>query len=528
MKKFKLLLLVFTLFLSLGYINVNAETGKTPGIITTKEDLLYYIYYYGGTAKISGNTIKLTKSLESNNKIIFNNEENIVLDLNGNSIYFTSEVDGGIILYSNSKDFTITDTSNTNKDYIRAQKGITIYNNSRINKLKIENTTIVADSTSPAVYNYGTNTINIDNSTIKAEKTGVSAGAEGTMNIKNSNITLGNPTATNGISVSNAKVTIENTNITLSKTSSSGIAIETSGKDSELIIKSGTFNAKLNAIYIKDGKATINGGTFESETSHAARISKTATINGGEFITKQAAGIQIMGDANVTLNELKTKTSSTSTLGGITIPMNTKIETYIPSTSIINNNQTETKSGMTYTTAKEIIISSLPKTKKLNTTTYNYNGSVRVPTVTVTNGLGKKLINNTDYKITYQSGRKNVGKYYVQITYLGKYSNLKPEKLYFTINPKANKISKITRGKKQMTVKVSKMRTQTTGYQIQYSTNKKFNSAKTYKISNKTTTKKIKKLKAKKKYYVRVRTYKVVNKTTYYSNWSSAKSIYIK
>ena len=56
-----------------------------------------------------------------------------------------------------------------------------------------------------------------------------------------------------------------------------------------------------------------------------------------------------------------------------------------------------------------------------------------------------------------------------------------------------------------------------TGYQIQYSTSKKFTSktSKTVKVTKpKTTSKTVKKLKAKKKYYVRVRSYKTVKKKT--------------
>ena len=45
---------------------------------------------------------------------------------------------------------------------------------------------------------------------------------------------------------------------------------------------------------------------------------------------------------------------------------------------------------------------------------------------------------------------------------------------------------------------------------------------------NKITSSTIKKLKAKKKYYVRIRTYKKVNGKTYYSGWSKAKNVTTK
>lgn len=46
--------------------------------------------------------------------------------------------------------------------------------------------------------------------------------------------------------------------------------------------------------------------------------------------------------------------------------------------------------------------------------------------------------------------------------------------------------------------------------------------------SYKTVSKKIKKLKAKKKYYVRIRTYKTVGSTNYYSAWSANKYVTTK
>ena len=59
------------------------------------------------------------------------------------------------------------------------------------------------------------------------------------------------------------------------------------------------------------------------------------------------------------------------------------------------------------------------------------------------------------------------------------------------------------------------------GYQIKISTSKKFKKAKTKKYKKAKFT--IKKLKANKKYYIRVRAYKVVNGITYYGKWSKRK-----
>lgn len=166
-------------------------------------------------------------------------------------------------------------------------------------------------------------------------------------------------------------------------------------------------------------------------------------------------------------------------------------------------------------------------TAKLSASTYTYNGNVKTPTVTVTNANGKKLTKGTDYTVSYAKGRKNVGKYSVKITFKGNYSGTKT--LTFTIKPRQTTLKSVARGSKRMTVKWSKKTTQTTGYQIQYSTSSSFKNAKTVTItSNKTTAKTIKNLKAKKKYYVRIRTYKKVGTTKYYSSWSRKKAVTTK
>ena len=97
-----------------------------------------------------------------------------------------------------------------------------------------------------------------------------------------------------------------------------------------------------------------------------------------------------------------------------------------------------------------------------------------------------------------------------------------------TVKKTTLKSAKNAKGKK-LVVKWNK-NTAGNGYQIQYSTSKKFAKGnKTKTISkNKTTSYTIKKLKKKKTYYVRIRTYKKVSGKTYYSGWSSVKKATIK
>ncbi len=164
------------------------------------------------------------------------------------------------------------------------------------------------------------------------------------------------------------------------------------------------------------------------------------------------------------------------------------------------------------------------KSFKLSTTTYTYDGKVKTPSITVKDSAGKTLKKNTDYTVTYASGRKNVGTYKVTIRMIGKYSGTKT--LTFKITPAKTTVSKLTAGKKSITVAITKRSTQVTGYQIQYSTSKTFSKATTKTISSYKTTKyTLKSLSAKKTYYVRVRTYKTIGKTKYYSGWSTVKSI---
>ena len=98
-----------------------------------------------------------------------------------------------------------------------------------------------------------------------------------------------------------------------------------------------------------------------------------------------------------------------------------------------------------------------------------------------------------------------------------------------TVKPKKTSIKKLSKGKKKFTVTWSKI-SGVKGYQIQYSTDKKFkkNNKSVTVTKQKTTKATVKNLKSKKKYYVRVRTYKTVNGKKVYSSWSKVKSVKTK
>lgn len=82
----------------------------------------------------------------------------------------------------------------------------------------------------------------------------------------------------------------------------------------------------------------------------------------------------------------------------------------------------------------------------LSTTEYTYSGGTKTPLVTVKDSTGKTLKKDTDYSVSYSSGRKNVGKYTAKITFKGKYSGTKL--LYFTINPVKTLLTSLKNEKK--------------------------------------------------------------------------------
>lgn len=105
------------------------------------------------------------------------------------------------------------------------------------------------------------------------------------------------------------------------------------------------------------------------------------------------------------------------------------------------------------------------------------------------------------------------------------------KKISVIVEPAGVGISKVTNpSSKTVRIKWKKSPGKISGYQIQYSANKKFTKIiKTITVKGvKTVSKDISKLKKKKTYYFRVRTYQKFGGTDHYSAWSGTKSIKIK
>lgn len=160
----------------------------------------------------------------------------------------------------------------------------------------------------------------------------------------------------------------------------------------------------------------------------------------------------------------------------------------------------------------------------ISQTKYTYDETKKQPTVSVLDSAGKK-IDTQYYTISYQNN-ESVGTASAVITFKGNYSGTLIKN--FDIIPQTTRITKVKARNKGFEAKWKKQASQTTGYQIQYSTSKKFTKkttgTKTVKKSSKTNLT-IGILKSGKKYYVRIRTYRTVNGTKYYSAWSKSKKI---
>ena len=173
------------------------------------------------------------------------------------------------------------------------------------------------------------------------------------------------------------------------------------------------------------------------------------------------------------------------------------------------------------------------KSIALNKTSFTENGKVQKATV-VAKDSANKTIAASNYTVSYSnSNSKKPGTYTATVKFNGKnYAGTK--KLTYKINAKAPAKTTVKLSKaKKTSLKASWSKVaNATSYEVQYGTSKSFKGAKTVKVSSKSSSKVLTKLKKNKKYYVRVRavrTVKVDNKnTTLRASWSSAKNLKTK
>ena len=270
--------------------------------------------------------------------------------------------------------------------------------------------------------------------------------------------------------------------------------------------------------------ANKNGITF---------VDKSVPVTGvslNKFMAKIEAGktLQLtvtVSPADATNKSVSWKSSNTKVA---TVDKNGKVTAIGAGSASIT---VTTNSGGKKATCKVTVTQPIKATKiTLTKTNVAYTGSALQPRITIEARLNGKVITlkaGTHYTLAYKNN-KNVGTATVTITGKGYFTGRVTKT--FTIIPKATTLSTVTGISKSFTAKWTAQRTQTTGYQIQYSTSKTFKSGnKTATITkNTTTSKKITNLKAKATYYVRVRTYKTVGGKKYYSAWSKVKAVKTK
>lgn len=261
----------------------------------------------------------------------------------------------------------------------------------------------------------------------------------------------------------------------------------------------------------------------------------TKKLTGSIPSLKDCSEYKIGAMPDLTTEDLK-NLQITATVGGkqYTATINQKTNEFtikVPGVKLGAKATVTIKMG-TYTRKDSIIFSkNIKPTVTVKNYTYNGRKHKAAPVVK----YGKTVFKaNVDYGLDSAAG-KDVGRYHYEI-WTGdnnKYNFYKEG--YFKINPKGTSLKKLKKAKKAITVKWNKQaakmsKTRITGYQIQLATNSKFTKGKKL-VTVKgyaATSKKIKKLKKKKKYFVRIRTYKKVGKITYYSGWSKAKSVKTK
>lgn len=154
-----------------------------------------------------------------------------------------------------------------------------------------------------------------------------------------------------------------------------------------------------------------------------------------------------------------------------------------------------------------------------------YNGKEHYPDLTVTKKDGTVLEQGTDYDISYSGDGKQVGRYYVSVKLKNGYIGEKS--IEFTVKPKGVSSVSVSALLGGFSASWDKQTDNTAGYELQYSQNSDFSSAKTVSVSKNTTnSQKVTGLSRNKTYYVRVRTYRFASDgMKICSDYTAAKSV---
>lgn len=247
--------------------------------------------------------------------------------------------------------------------------------------------------------------------------------------------------------------------------------------------------------------ASVSGLTSQKYTGSEIKPGFTLTLN-GEELTKGVDYTVMYYRNNVEPGTAIIKVKGINW----TDPTNSKNTRTHSGERIIKFNITGSINGATAAAAKVV-----------------YTGKALSPAVSLKLG-DKTLKNGIDYTVAFSNNTK-VGKKAVA-TFTGKGDYDGTKSVNFTVSPKKASIKKLTKAKKAFKVRITSQKTSgVKTYQISY----KVKGAKKYKtIKTNSTKKTIKKLKAKKTYYVKVRAYKATNGSTVPGAWSKTKTVKTK
>ncbi|MBE6740657.1 MAG: hypothetical protein E7565_10145, partial [Ruminococcaceae bacterium] len=188
-----------------------------------------------------------------------------------------------------------------------------------------------------------------------------------------------------------------------------------------------------NYVQLDDGKWYLVDATWDDQVSAIKKTYFLAGYNSDGFYEKIKDERIAYGDFSVT-GYKEFQYPELSNEGYFTYTHNWKSNYTIDKKATLTSNGEMSRycanddcTGKTDVT----VIDKIAKVE-LSATSYTYNGSVFTPTVLVKDAAGKTLKKDTDYTVTYASGRKNVGSYDVMVTFKGKYSGSK--KLTFKVN----------------------------------------------------------------------------------------------
>ena len=295
------------------------------------------------------------------------------------------------------------------------------------------------------------------------------------------------------------------------------------GQTNEQIESGQTYRVYADGKYVETfALATATSYTFTTNGKHIIKV--TANLNGyeteGQTIEVTIEGLET-SETTTKVAETTTKASETTTKVAETTTKASETTTKVAETTT-KVAETTTKAVETTTKAHETTTKvAETTTKTAETTTKAPETTTKVPDATTKNDEITKAGTTEPQQVTTTGNGKNEG---TTTTNAVKKDNGNVATNSSVGNVKVPKV-KIKKAIKKRSAKKAKIKLRAAkgvnGYQIKISTSKKFKKAKTKKYKKAKFT--IKKLKANKKYYIRVRAYKVVNGITYYGKWSKRK-----